>query len=1569
MATRQQLIDAARKAHAAGAGEDARRLLELAMSTPPEVAAPSRGVAPFPEFEPIAEQQEAITLAAEEAGTKRAEATFPNVALPALERQQSFMATKESEREKVREAMQRTRQATITAEALDTGIVEPAPGVLPPFRVTRIRDIEVPGPTQDGEPLVERLIVDREGMRVPTPGEELRESFAQQPIMTESQARARGAELRRQEQETAKALERGLPVPEFERPPAFISGVLSRPTRAGGAVTETPLGAGIRGVLGTLENVISEGYFGALGYEVDEEGVPLDPDDFALGIKQFRDDHDIPDVVFPLEAAAWYVKQAHPVTQMARLVPDELADRVTPKVVREVGEWVSETGSRALRAIPQLALPTPGVATTRATRTPTAKDPEAKRTASTADAFFARVGQNVARGRSWGDDFRASPATAEAYAEVWGDPEAAWWGGTLGGMFVPVGPGVAAKLGSGIAGAATTTVPRALGLRSLTGVLIDKAEMSKGTSFLMEEGSLLSQIPHGAKQLAADLASAVSKEKVATARRLRQGARKVIRADVGLDDVERADALASITPQIRTLDDAEAALRGALGAADPKAPGLGAVPGLVQKIRLNVADDLVMVTENVAVPRAMAKQVSARVDELTREVFSRDPSELVGPLRAQAAEATNSRLARSFNDLADRIAEAVARGDGADARAIADGRQLRTTVEGLAREQGLDPAAAYQAARMRSPAEVMDVVEGGILSDIVEELGAYKAWSDIPVAKRQQFVEATRSGFAKRAARGEATTSDVLTDLQVFVEQAANPRLLDGRIVRNLRALFGQVQGRETVALLRAKDQIVAVARQAFRAVGDDLSTRVAKNGDVSRSLDEMLAEAPAVRAEPPDATWKRLFGMLYDEDPEVLWANASQLLPDIPPRPTVDLVADLDKQLLEKELLPGWDGLTIPSFVAAALTERAVQSAFLRTIMEEGARKGAASKVRDYSGFLTAATGEKRQLLLTQPVKRADVKLQDVEGVAAQVEYDLASSHLERSMAENGEEFANLVDAIPVSKRGELGFVDGIVGKGLQSARNALYGARYGYYLPNIPLLLGRVAAAPIISAVTIGLEATAKSLPGFVKGLPQALGGAVTESLPGAARGFLPDAWQARRAGAPIVGRDGIVYTGDDINELLDFHGLGPSALETERIGSLASDLLADAKRAAPTLSGVTQAATDALNPAARSYAIRMAEAIELSFRRAVFESALAGGRSPENAAVLARRSQFDFSKVPDVVRDTIGKYLATGSQTYSLWSEALTAVATNPGAYRTILRAQAARQRAMDPYQLYGDKSLTSLFQWETDSEDTYFGPTNPLFTPIGWTITAMQHSNIVLANLMEGFNRGLEGGGVGFVAESTGESAAQLVSELSAKVYAVADVIGGLDSSGSFNPSAVAVNDLSDEQVFYSTLMLADLVDPVTASGRRVKGTYKAVHAMLQPVYVNPPAGSGLRVRGEDGELEEHPRLWAQRPPEGTPLIRQTAGGESGFAVVKPSKEGIRNIRAGRAVPFADALGLGATVAMSFVSPEDTLIDARDIMPEGLEGAAATLFGTPAGPADVRFQRTRQAEALRALQESP
>jgi hypothetical protein len=209
----------------------------------------------------------------------------------------------------------------------------------------------------------------------------------------------------------------------------------------------------------------------------------------------------------------------------------------------------------------------------------------------------------------------------------------------------------------------------------------------------------------------------------------------------------------------------------------------------------------------------------------------------------------------------------------------------------------------------------------------------------------------------------------------------------------------------------------------------------------------------------------------------------------------------------------------------------------------------------------------------------------------------------------------------------------------------------------------------------------------------------------------------------------------------------------------------------------------------------------------------------------------------------------------------------------------------------------------------------------------------------------------------------------VSELSAKVYAVADVIGGLDSSGSFNPSAVAVNDLSDEQVFYSTLMLADLVDPVTASGRRVKGTYKAVHAMLQPVYVNPPAGSGLRVRGEDGELEEHPRLWAQRPPEGTPLIRQTAGGESGFAVVKPSKEGIRNIRAGRAVPFADALGLGATVAMSFVSPEDTLIDARDIMPEGLEGAAATLFGTPAGPADVRFQRTRQAEALRALQESP
>ena len=62
--------------------------------------------------------------------------------------------------------------------------------------------------------------------------------------------------------------------------------------------------------------------------------------------------------------------------------------------------------------------------------------------------------------------------------------------------------------------------------------------------------------------------------------------------------------------------------------------------------------------------------------------------------------------------------------------------------------------------------------------------------------------------------------------------------------------------------------------------------------------------------------------------------------------------------------------------------------------------------------------------------------------------------------------------------------------------------------------------------------------------------------------------------------------------------------------------------------------------LDPFARGFFLRTAESLELNFRKAVFEAALARGDAPQDAAELARRSQLDFTEVPDAVRVRLGR-----------------------------------------------------------------------------------------------------------------------------------------------------------------------------------------------------------------------------------------------------------------------------------------------------------------------------------------
>jgi hypothetical protein len=170
--------------------------------------------------------------------------------------------------------------------------------------------------------------------------------------------------------------------------------------------------------------------------------MPKDPDDLGFAVAQARRSIGVPDVVYPL--------------QLPTAVGRKIVGTVAPQYEQALEDFI--------KSVPQLAVPTPGVATTSQERKLTTFDPEGRRRVAVVDvpspledwegfkqAEIARIAQNVASGRTMGDEFLDAPAVRDWYASVWGDPDAAYYAGSFGDVFMPAGPGTAVKGAKGAA--------------------------------------------------------------------------------------------------------------------------------------------------------------------------------------------------------------------------------------------------------------------------------------------------------------------------------------------------------------------------------------------------------------------------------------------------------------------------------------------------------------------------------------------------------------------------------------------------------------------------------------------------------------------------------------------------------------------------------------------------------------------------------------------------------------------------------------------------------------------------------------------------------------------------------------------------------------------------------------------------------------------------------------------------------------------------------------------------------------------------------------------------------------
>jgi len=959
----------------------------------------------------------------------------------------------------------------------------------------------------------------------------------------------------------------------------------------------------------------------------------------------------------------------------------------------------------------------------------------------------------------------------------------------------------------------------------------------------------------------------------------------------------------------------------------------------------NTPGDFVMVTDAVAAPRSVAPAVRKAAQREVSRVVERDAPAIAEELRRLQARVadTDATLAGELGRAADELVTRVGT-DGLDAATeAARGRATRSLVERAAKALDEDPRAAGQLFTRSTPDEVARKwAPAGGVDTPVSRLRGVTSWDDVDPQTLRLALEEVRSLAAVRAAPGVAVASRRLSDLQSFVARADNPRALDTKVGRRLRAVLGRAPRRAPLSVERAAQNIRATASQAFRTTRTVLDELAAQTGSVDAALDDMTRMA--TEGQSTEATWKRILGYLYDTDPEVLWPRVQSMLLGSEEAPTVQALLDVDRRLIAEGAVAGWDRSSPWSFVASVRSRSNAQRALLRNFMEETVRKGLAAQGREAEGLAQAIlrTEDEAQALRagTAPPGLPIVRQAEEFGENIVRHYDVSATELERKLAEHGEEFAQALDGVPVEQRsGFSRLAADLFQSGVAAARNAVYGLRYGYAVPNLPLVLGRLVQAPIISVATIGLENTARALGQLGRRLD-------------------PGQWANRRYAGILKAPDGTVYTPADIQDLVNQYGLGATALETERVGSLANDLLVSARKAAQEsgLGARFQRALDVANPATRSLGSRMAEAIELTYRRGVFEAALAAGEPPAEAAALARRSQLDFSQVPDVVQEWLGQYVATAAQHYQLLSEMVGRVVENPGAVRSILKAHQKKAQAADPYGLAGDDELRTLLRFEDDGR-VFYGPSNPLFTPIDVALTGAGAVNYVAANLVEAVNRGW-GEGSQYIGERIGETGAQTAEDMLEKVLGVLDIIGGLDEAGNYDPGNVEMADLSDEQVFYALLLTADALDPDRTAGR-----YEGIHSLLDPQYVKPPEGLGLEYFNDSGDLVAHDRLWSQQPPDGVPYIRVKGGestdGRDGFYVVKPSGRGLRNIKALRAIT-PDMAERGLRLSSALLPSERVFADA--ILPRGAAGVATAALPLEVAPADEEARARKAAETL-------
>ena len=1482
-----------------------------------------------------------------------------------------------------RQRLERLRQAQVTSmqSGAQSALTEDTRFTLPPFRPSRIRTLEQPGPaagapgtpqalsdlelgrailatgdearlkelndessrrekakkaemaaltpeqlaefaTPKVKPEGERVYVSsRTGeMRPPTAWEELKESFAQQPVMTEAAAREAAAKIKAKGDEIDRRVKAGEEVGLFEFKSPVFSGILSTRDAKGAGTVETPLGAAVRGGFGLMSSLASEGYFRALGYEVDKNGQPLDPDDFGLAVATARRSLGIPDVV------------------------------------------TSRQG---------VGFPTPGVATEGTQRKATPKDPEGRRRLSGievpsaledprgfAEAETRRLARSISSGRGFGDEFFDNPATRKFYKEMWGSEDAAWWAGTGFELAVPATPyGAMKTVGTGAKGLA-----KALGAGKV-------AERGAEAVINAAEAQRVAGAGGGLADVAADVAAAIVPGRASDGRVVRRVAGGVL-DEMLIDPALAAQAKAAIKPTSSSFTEIMDDIGDILSPGTYRSPWSGAVSRgkgveaslrAIQESDMSAAakhfytqlvrktpDDLVMVTENVAVPRANASAALAEANRAKRLALQRDNAALkvfVDKYQGIVQGTSSFDQARPILIAMDKLLTSSGRralgvpGErlflNAAERAKFD--KLSEQLAGVINPQlqarlassGASPLTTsavmgrFGVPKGQATSTSLDELENLVGSDFLSRglIGRGKTVGGVELdAARVRDMMANEvanravlsfvpqnARFSRDLTAAQASIRGIEQSLTGLSRVAAMAG--DSATAKKARALTGLDRGAPTVATAKAARDIKASALTALRGVGQELEAEAKATGSIDKALENLFLKYDL---DPQEAWIKSLEG-LYG-NPELARtvfenAKASNLASLLASVPTVTSLRGVDSLFAGAGKFVGRGNFVTDSFGPlsrlgglnpAVMLTPDYQKALLKVLVEEGVRKSIGPKFKQIdlveSGVDVAINrnldevkqlndaSEKLKQLTRAPEFGATSDIPDMMANSARIRvYDPLASIAEKELAGSAEALVVFAESISPRLRGD---VIEMVKAALEwvtvgAGRNVANMAKYGYIIPNIPYLPLKTMQPIALSLLTSGLERTTEA------------GAQVL---------------RRRLVGGGLYTVDGRYYSPEDLENLSRTAGLGLSSLETQRVGTLAYDILVDAERAANKAgrSLVGKAKIEVLselNPLTRSIYQRIAEAVEFNFRQGVFESRLAAGDGISEAADAARRSALDYGEVPGPVRDQVARFVAEAAEYWQLTVELVRRARQSPQLATVYYKTMMAKQRATDPYGIQGDESLKSLIVEAPDGTFLSVPGGSAAFSPIQAALAVGAAANQSAAVLFRALSD--QGSSKGVV-QSVTEGGVELALEIGQQ--ALPTLLSFIEASGAVEgPEARKLKrpGVTQDSSFWAAAAAAHAMDP-----GRDKGIWNAFLWLYKPEFIPAPAGA----QAYPGAKDERRNYWSKVPPGGVPYLIygvDKATNEIIYKTFRPSDAGKAQLDLFRKIPpFEIAERLGA-----------------------------------------------------------